>query len=116
VGFDFWGVMLGPIADGVEREGEGAAERGERIFDHGWNDGIDLAGDKAILLESAEGLGEHFLGDAGDFALKLVVAQGAIRQAAEDEGGPFAADPGEEIAGWAAGMEDTWTVWHLRET
>jgi len=106
--------MLGPIADGVQREGQGPAKRGERILDHGGNDGIDLAGDEAILLEGPEGLGEHLLGNAGDLALKLVVAVGAEGQAAADEGRPFAADPCEQIAGRATGMEDAGAVWHLR--
>jgi len=110
--FDPWEVMLGPIADGVKGADQGAAERGKGVLDHGRDDGVNLADDDAVLLEGAEGLGEHLLGDAGDLALEFVVTAGADSEAADEERRPFATDAGKQIARGATGIEYAGAWWH----
>ncbi len=105
MGFNFWEIGFGPCADGVERADQGPAEGGKGVFDHRRDDGIDLARDEAVLLESPQGLGEHLLGDACDLALEFIVAQRPGGQAANYEGGPFIANPREDGAGGAAGIQ-----------
>jgi hypothetical protein len=113
VGFDPGKVVLGPIANSVDREDEGPPKRGEGVLNHGGDDGVNLAEEDAIVLEGADGLGEHLLGDAGDLALEFVVTEGAACQTADDEGGPFITYAREDDAGRATGIEDAGSCWHL---
>ena len=77
---------------------ERAAERGERVVDAGRAGGEDLAGDEAVLLEVAEGVGEDAGGDVADAALELAETEGSFFQAKDDEHAPLVADAVENVA------------------
>ena len=48
--------------------------------------------DQTVALEAAQSLGEHFLRNAADLALKRSITLGAVSQHLDDERGPFICD------------------------
>ncbi len=61
VGFQLRQMLFGPAAEALERHDQGAAERGERVFD--FRDGavMDLSAHETVALQAAQGLGKHLL-------------------------------------------------------
>jgi len=50
---------------------------------------VYFALDQTVALEAAQSLGEHFLRNTPDLALKRSVTLGAVSQDLDDERGPF---------------------------
>ena len=83
--------MLGaPGGKEVDSGAKGFAFGGEGVFDAGWDFGIGPAGDDAVGFEFFELAGEDFEGHAGDGAVDLAEAEGAIHEDVDDDGLPFA--------------------------
>jgi hypothetical protein len=61
---------------------------------------------EAIPFQTAQRLGEHFLRDSPNVALKFNVPFGAMRQDLDDESGPFVGDSVKHEPGWTLGVED----------
>ena len=106
VGLEFGEMFFRPAAEAVQGFDESAAETGEGVFDLGRHDGVDGAPHEAVALEAAQGLGEHFLGDAADLALEPGVTLGAVGEDLDDERGPFVGDAIEDEARRALSIED----------
>ena len=96
---------LGPVGEGRDRTGERGAERGELVVDTGRHLGVDGAGEQAVALHRAQGLGEHLGGDAADAGAQLAEAQRSVLERADDQHGPLVADPVEHDPGGAVGVE-----------
>src|SRR5205814_8342149 len=64
----------------------------EAVFDPRWHLGIDGADDQAIILQRAQLLGQHALGDAGHQPPQLAKALGAALEVVEDDALPLAVD------------------------
>ena len=54
--------------------------------------GLDLSGDDAIAFKSAEGEGEHALGNALDGATQCVESHGSGVEQADDQDAPLVAN------------------------
>ena len=50
---------------------------------------MDFSQDKAVALQTAQSLGEHFLRDSADFSLQRRVTLRSIGEDLNDERGPF---------------------------
>ena len=73
---------------------------GQRIFHSGRYFGVYCAGDIAVLLQGAQGYGQHLLRDVWNFALQLLEAHrptAGLVQRIKDQKRPFVAKPGEDI-------------------
>lgn len=98
-GLDGLTVLLGPDPDTAEGLAEREAEGGEVVFDAGWDDGKDGAGDEAVGLHLAEGLGEHFLADATDEIAETGEAEAAVLgEGFDGEHGPLVGDALDDLA------------------
>src|SRR5262249_35051001 len=70
---------------------------------------------QAVALEAAQGLGEHFLRNPADLALKRSVPHCPAREDLDHECSPFISDPGKHQAGRTPGIEHRWNrraLWH----
>jgi hypothetical protein len=67
---------------------------------------MHFAHNQAISLETAQSLGEHFLGDAANGAAQFRVALSSVGQNLDDEGGPFIRDPIENHSRRALRFQD----------
>ena len=85
-------MLAAPGGEELHDGAEGFTFGGQGVFDAGWDFGIGGAGDEAVLFEFFELAGEDFEGHAGDDAVDLAEAEGAIEEDVEDDGLPFAAD------------------------
>lgn len=73
-------IGFGPANQGVDVRQQRACAVGDGIF-HSWRHfGIDGARHHAVLLERAEGGGEHLLRDVGNLMAQSVVAHGLYRR------------------------------------
>ena len=89
----------------LERLDQCASELRKRIFYFGRHNRMHCALHKAIALEAAEGLGEHFLRNPADLALERSVTHGAAGKNLNDERSPFVSDAVEHKPGGAARIE-----------
>lgn len=85
-------MLAAPGGEELHDGAEGLAFGGKGVFDAGRDFGIGGAGDEAVLFEFFELAGEDFEGHAGDDAVDLAEAEGAVEEDVEDDGFPFAAD------------------------
>jgi len=96
---DGFRVFFSPDPDAAEGFAEAVAERGEAVVDVWGDDGVDGAGDEAVGLHLAEGLGEHLLADVADELAELGEAEGAVfGEDVEEEHGPLVGDAGDDLA------------------
>ena len=68
-----------------------------------------------VALEAAQGLGEHFLRNPADLALKRSVTHRAARENLDDERSPFVSDPVKHQPRRTAWIEHRWNrsaLWH----
>jgi len=66
---------------------------------------VDGALHQSVALEAAQGLGEHFLRNPADHALKRGVTHGATGKNLDDERSPFVSYAVEHQPGGTAGIE-----------
>lgn len=82
------------------------APGGEGVFHLGGDDGVGGALDDAVVLELAELLGEHLLGDGGDGAFQIgEAADAAAEELEEDEELPAAFEHAEGLLDALGGGE-----------
>lgn len=97
-GLHFGEVVHRPLADRHEWFAECLAERGEGVFDVGWDHVDHVSTDEAVGFHAAQGLGEHLLRDALDCAFELAVAAWAVEQCVDDQASPFVGEAFERLA------------------
>ncbi len=91
-------VGFGPFPDAAECCSEAVAERRERVLHTRRDDGVNLAGEEAVGLHLAEGLGEHLLTDAIDDLGEAAEAKGAVlSEGLEDKHGPLVGDAADDL-------------------
>ena len=83
-------VAFCPGPDAAERLAQAKAKVGQAIIDARWDHRISGADQQAVTLHPAQGLGQHFLTDAGNLMAKGSKAHLTLdRQDLEDDHGPF---------------------------
>jgi cytochrome P450 len=91
-GHDLADVRLGPVGDGLDRGLQGHAERGQGVLHARRDLGEHLAGDEAVALHRAQGLGEDLRGHAADLPAQLGEPPWPVAQGDHDQRGPPVAD------------------------
>ena len=86
---DFGEMVLRPSRKCPEDADQRATKRGERIFDPGWYDRIDRAGDDAAAFKFAQSLGEYLLRYVSECTCEFVVAHGLLVERVNDKHRPF---------------------------
>ena len=105
-GLEFREMLFSPPADRLEGFDQTSPERGEGILNHGRNHRINLPVDEAVILETAQRLGEHLLGDPGNPSPQFPVALGAARENVDNQRRPLVRDPVEHLPGVAFRIQD----------
>ena len=85
------------------RLGEALADLGQAVFDPRRHLGIDLADDQPVVLQRAELLGQHALGDPRHPSPELAEALVPLLQVVQDDTLPLAVDQIEGCFHCAAG-------------
>lgn len=67
-------ICFGPSAGRVDWNEQRLAQCREVVLDAAWRRGQRAAGDQAVGLQSAQGLGEHLRADSADVLAQLAVA------------------------------------------
>jgi hypothetical protein len=98
-------MFFRPTTKSLERLDQRASQLRKRIFYFGRHDRMHHALHQAVALEAAQGLGEHFLRNSADLALKRSVTHGAAGKNLDNEGGPFVSDTVEHQSGGTARIE-----------
>src|SRR5512133_2113238 len=98
-------MFFRPTTKSLERLDQRAPQLRKRIFYFGRHDRMHHALHQAIALEAPQGLGEHFLRNPADLALKRSVTHGAAGENLDDEGGPFVSYAVEHQPGGTSRIE-----------
>ena len=98
-------MFFRPTTKSLERLDQRASELRKRIFYFGRHDRMHRAVDQAVALEAAQGLGEHFLRNPADLALKGGVTHRAAGKNLDDERSPFVSNAIEHQPGGTARIE-----------
>ena len=100
-----------PAREGLNRIQEVAAEIGQGIFHLRRRNRSDSPNDEAILLQPAQGGGQHLLADLADLALQRVEAARTVPKGSDDQKRPFVADPGQHATNLFAGGSYLVVTW-----
>src|SRR5262249_25065884 len=83
----------GPLGQHPDRADESTAELGELVFDLRRGPGVGLPGYQAAVLQPAQRVGEHLVGDPADQPGQLTVPPRLVGEAVEDHHGPLGRPP-----------------------
>jgi hypothetical protein len=97
-------ILLGPIAQRIDRAGERQPELRDRILDRHGHGRDGMAPEQAVAFERFEDLAQHLL--PFDRAAQLIEAHRLLAQQQEDQHRPFVADPVEDLASRAVRCVD----------
>ena len=98
MGEDGGEVLLGPVGEVMDNRHEGLAHIGHGILDTRRDNGIDMAENQSVLLQRAEGAGEHSGRDIGDGFLNLAVTKHTgTGDGQQDQQRPLIAKAGDDI-------------------
>ena len=101
-------MFFRPTTQSLQRLDQRASQLGKGIFYFGRHDRMHCALHQAVALEAAQGLGEHFLGNPADLALKRSVTHSAAGKNLDHEGSPFVSYAVEHQSGGTARIEYGW--------
>ena len=91
-------VALDPILEGSERLVEGPAEFGELVKRGRLNaTRVDVTHDQAVAFSSPKGVGEHFVGDAVEGAIEVLVAASSVGKLRKHSESPTPAEQLNEL-------------------
>src|SRR5947207_1524447 len=98
-------MFFGPTTKSLERLDQRASQLRKRVFYLRRHNRMHSALHQPIALEAAQGLGEHFLRNPADLALKSGVTHCAAGKNLDDEGSPFVSYAVEHQSGGTARIE-----------
>src|SRR4249920_207878 len=98
-------MFFRPATKSLERLDQRASLLRKRIFYFGRHDRMHHALHQSVTLEAAQGLGEHFLRNPADLALKRGVTHRAAGKNLDDERSPFVSNAVEHQPGGTAWIE-----------
>src|SRR5881227_1224602 len=101
-------MFFRPTTKSLERLDQRASQLRKRIFYFGRHNRMHCALHQAVALEAAQGLGEHFLRNPADLALKRSVTHSAAGKNLDHEGSPFVSYAVEHQSGGTARIEYGW--------
>ncbi len=108
-------MFFRPSAKPLQWLNQCASQSRERIFHLRRHDGMHDALHQAVALEAAQSLGEHFLRNPADFALKCGVPHRAARENLDYERSPFVSNPVKHEPGrtpWIEHGRNGRAFWH----
>ena len=98
-------MFFRPTTKSLERLDQRASQLRKRIFYFRRHNRMHCALHQAVALEAAQGLGEHFLRNPANLALKRGVTHRAAGKNLDDERSPFVSNAVEHQPGGAAWIE-----------
>ncbi len=98
-------MFFRPPTKSLERLDQRASQLRKRIFYFRRHNRMHCALHQAVALEAAQGLGEHFLRNPADLALKRGVTHRAAGKNLDDERSPFVSNAVEHQPGGTARIE-----------
>ena len=98
-------VVLRPRLEVLDRVEQRVAEVGQRVVDADRDGRRHGAGDQAVALQGAQGLGQHLLADPGQLPGQLGEPQRAVGERRDHQGHPLVGDPVEHQPARAVGEE-----------
>ena len=98
-------VFFRPTTKSLERLDQRASQFRKRIFYFGRHNRMHHTLHQAVALEAAQGLGEHFLRNPADLALKSGITHGPTCKNLNDERSPFVSNAIEYQPGGTARIE-----------
>ena len=101
-------MFFRPTTKSLERLDQRASQFRKRIFYFRRHNRMDCALDKPVAFEAAQSLGEHFLRNPADLALKRSVTHSAAGKNLDHEGSPFVSYAVEHQSGGTARIEYGW--------
>lgn len=104
--FQLCEVSFRPTTQGSQRFNQRPAQARQRVLNARPHPIVSLSQNEAVPLETAERLGQHFLGNAADIPAEFAVTKGPIRQHLDDQCRPFIRDPIEDDPRWTLRFEN----------
>src|SRR5262249_21197626 len=98
-------MFFRPAAKPLQRLDQCASQLRKRIFHFRWYNRMHCALHQAVALEAAQRLGEHFLRNPADLALKRGITYRAAGKNLDDERSPFISNAVEHQPGGTARIE-----------
>ena len=102
-------MFFRPTTQSLQRLDQRASQLGKRIFYLRRHNRMHSALHQPIALEAAQGLGEHFLRNPADLALKSGVTHCAAGKNLDDKRSPFVSNAVEHEPGGTAWVEHGWS-------